>query len=146
VKPLVIGVGARGRGDDEAGIVVARAVAQVRSPDVDVIEQADPVDLVRLFEGRDLVVVVDAVAPADRPGAVSVLDASQFAGQPTGSSSHGFGVGSAIELARTLERLPARLVVVGIEVGSVARGQAMSPDVQRAIPAAVAEVWSALGG
>jgi hydrogenase maturation protease len=47
-------------------------------------------------------------------------------------SAHGFGVSEGIELARALKRLPAHLVVYGIEGRSFALGERLSPEVEAA--------------
>jgi hydrogenase maturation protease len=47
-------------------------------------------------------------------------------------STHGLGVGEAIELARTLNRMPNSLTVYGIEGGSFRTGVGLSPEVERA--------------
>ena len=53
------------------------------------------------------------------------------------ASTHTLGVGEAIELARALGRLPARIVLYGIEAESIAAGGDLTPAVARAVDEAV---------
>jgi hydrogenase maturation protease len=136
---LVVGLGQRERGDDGVGPAVAEALAAQRLPGVRVIEHEDPVRLLDEWAGADLVVVVDAVRSGQRPGTVRVLDAN---GDPMpdwtgGGGTHAFGLDAAVELARALDRLPARLVIVGVEAEQFRPGEPLSPAVAAAIgPAA----------
>jgi hydrogenase maturation protease len=52
-------------------------------------------------------------------------------------STHAFSVAEAVELARSLDQLPAHLVVYGIEGANFAAGVELSPAVEQAVEAAV---------
>jgi hydrogenase maturation protease len=70
-------------------------------------------------------------------------DAAGLAPLPAGvfrSSTHAFGVGDAVELARALGRLPRRVVVYGVEGAGFESGAPLSP----AVAAAVDDVVSRL--
>ena len=56
------------------------------------------------------------------------------------SSTHSFGVAEAVELARALGRLPARVVVFGIEGRDFTPGEGLSPDVDAAVDEVVRRV------
>jgi hydrogenase maturation protease len=80
-------------------------------------------------------VVVDAAQSGAAPGTVRRFDARS---QPLPvrslrSSTHAFGVPDAVELARSLDRLPGRLEVYAIEGTSFVAGDRMSPSVERAV-------------
>ena len=114
---LLIGLGNELRGDDAAGLLVARA-ARGRAAGIDVVESGgEPIDLLDSWEGFDDVVVADAVSSGAEPGTVHRIDAA--AGPlPTpfaSPSTHALGLAEAVELGRALDRLPTRLVVFGIE-------------------------------
>jgi hydrogenase maturation protease len=84
---------------------------------------------------------VDAVESGAAPGTLHRFDAG--AGPiPAGvfrSSTHAFGVGDAVELARVLGRLPGRVVVYGVEGGEFAAGEGLTAPVEAAVePAAQA--------
>ena len=119
---VVVGIGNRSRGDDGVGPLVAERVAALGLPGVRVLTEAEPLDLVEVLAAHDDVVVVDALAPRGHPGRVVVwsLDGPWPAGRggrPIGS--HGIGVLEAVELARALGGLAARLTVVGVEAGTL---------------------------
>ncbi len=144
MKPLVVGLGSVDRGDDAVGVLVVRQVAEV--PGVDVVEVSDPSRLVDLGAGRDVMVLVDAVSSGSAPGTVHVLEVGERA-LPIGSagaSTHWVGLGEVLELARVLDMLPARVVLVGIEAGSLEHGSGLSASVREAVPAAVRGVLELL--
>jgi hydrogenase maturation protease len=59
-------------------------------------------------------------------------------------STHCFNPADAIELGRTLERLPPRLIFYGIEAKCVEPGSPISRAVRHAIPEIVRRVWEEL--
>jgi hydrogenase maturation protease len=149
-RRLVVGVGNDLRGDDAAGLEVARRVRRAAPPGVEVLEASgDGAALMDLWAGADLAVVVDACVSGAEPGAVRRLDAASgplpaaFASR----STHAFGLAEAVEMARALGRLPARLVVFAIEGGDFEAGAGLTPAVARAVreagDAVLAELSSA---
>jgi hydrogenase maturation protease len=151
---LVVGLGHSDRGDDAVGAVVAREVAKVAGPSVEVLEQEDPTDLALVWAGREHVVVVDAMLSGGTPGTVRLLHTGAgrpplptdpWAGAGQGGT-HAFGLAAAVELSRALGRLPDDVTVVGVEAEGVEHGAPLSPRVAEAIPAAVAAVLGASTG
>ena len=148
VLPLVVGLGAPDRGDDAVGVVVARGVAARCLPGVDVVVHEDPTDLVELWTGRELVVVVDAVRSGAEPGSVVLLETGAVGerlpeaawGRTGRGGTHAFGLAAAVELARALRRLPPRVVLVGVEAISFEHGAPLSPPAAAAVPTAVDRV------
>lgn len=147
-RPLVVGLGSPDRGDDAVGVVVARAVAARHLPDVDVVAHEDPTDLVELWSGRELVVVVDAVRSGAEPGTLVVVETGAGGerlperawGRTGRGGTHAFGLAAAVELARALHRLPARVVLVGVEAASFDHGAPLSPAVGAAVHTALEAV------
>jgi hydrogenase maturation protease len=153
---LVVGLGSPDRGDDAIGPAVAAEVAQAVAErgiaGVHVVEHEDPTGLVDLLDptGRpagawDAVVVVDAMRSGSPPGAVTVLevglDGKDLASLgarllPGPAGTHGFGLAGAIELSRALDRLPPRVVAIGIEAVGFEHGAPLSAPVLAAIPRA----------
>lgn len=129
---LVIGVGHEFRGDDAVGLIVARQLKAMCPNGVTIIEaHTDGAALIEMWTGAGEVIIVDTVQSGAEPGRLHRFDVHQ---QPMpfqwfGCSTHGFNVAEAIELARTLDRLPPRLIVYGIEGTSFEIGQAVSPAV-----------------
>ena len=139
VRPLVIGVGNRWRGDDGVGPGTIEALAHLDGLDADLLTlDGEPARLVAAWQGRTFVVVVDAIVAGDPPGTVHVVtDLSRLPGAAPGASSHGGGVSEAVVLGRALEQLPDRLVVVGVEPATVGHGTGLSPMVAGSVDAAV---------
>jgi hydrogenase maturation protease len=130
----VVCVGNALRGDDGAGLVVAARLREL-APGADVREErGDPAAVMEAFEDVDELILVDAVCSGAPAGTVHTLDVGAgLARLPgSGASTHGLGLGEAIELARLLGRLPATVTLYGIEGGDFTRGAPPSPAAARA--------------
>ncbi|KYF79831.1 hydrogenase expression/formation protein hupD [Sorangium cellulosum] len=150
----IIGLGQRAAGDDAAGLAVLEALRRRAPPaGAELVEARDASALVSLLQTPAKVVIVDAVL-ASPPGEVLDLSPSDLAaGAPVPVSTHGLGVGQAIELARLAapDRLSPDIRIVGVSIGRPRRPRAsdelgLSPEVTEAVPRAVARVLSFLGG
>jgi hydrogenase maturation protease len=87
--------------------------------------------------------VIDAVSSGAEPGTVHRFDASRTplpASLRRASSTHALGLAEAIELGRALDRLPARVIVYGIEGERFEAGAALTPAVAAAVEAVAAAV------
>ena len=146
-EEVVIGLGNRLRGDDAAGLEVARLVKR-RAPDLRVVEhEREPSDLIDLLGGARLAIVIDALEGAE-PGGIRRFELGR--GQvperrSPGASTHALGLGEVIELARALNRLPERLVVFGLEAGRFDTGASLSPRLRPAVEEAADLVLAELG-
>ena len=112
---LIIGLGNPDRGDDAAGILVAR---RLRERGLNAIEHtAATLNLVDIWASSDHVIVVDAVVSGAVSGSVQVWDPWQDSLKSTvfRASTHEFGLADTIELARALDRLPYWIRIYGIE-------------------------------
>lgn len=153
-RTLVVGLGSIDRGDDAIGHVVAAriqdAVTAHGPAGVRVVVHDEPTALVEMMAGSDVAVIIDAMRSGARAGTVSVREVGR--GRPAlparmapgSAGTHGFGVAAAIELARALDRLPARVVVVGIEAVDLEHGRPLSAPVARAVPSAVEAILDIL--
>lgn len=139
---IVIGIGNPDRGDDAAGVLVAREVEGARA-----LEWADCSLLMELWDSHDDVVIVDAMSSGLPPGTVQRFDARD---EPLPvrafASSHAFGVAETIELARSLGKLPERLTVYGIEVSSMEVGAHPSEAIESAVTRVALEINASAGG
>jgi hydrogenase maturation protease len=140
---VVLGVGNPYRGDDAAGLAVAARLDGLTPPGVAVRACGqEPSRLLDAWAGSRAAVVVDAASSDARPGTVTRFDASHEA-VPAGvfrSSTHAFGVGDAIELARALGTLPAHVVVYAVEGESFAAGVGLTRVVDDAVGEVVRRV------
>jgi hydrogenase maturation protease len=141
VTAAVVCVGNRLRGDDAAGLEVARHLHGTLPEEVAITErEGEPTALIDTWEGVDALWVVDAVSSGSEPGTVHRLDAGErpLPPDPFRASTHHMSLAETVELARALGRLPARTVVYGIEGGSFGIGEELTPAVASAA-AAVAD-------
>ena len=141
---LVLGVGRRERGDDAVGPAVAERAMEL-VPEVTVVARVEPTELIDAWAGADLVVVTDAVRSGQPPGTVHVLHACHgpLPVRTGAGGTHGLGLAEMIELGRALQRLPAELVIVGVEAQQFGLGEPMSPHLEACVELAaraVAEV------
>ena len=137
---MVIGVGNSLRHDDAAGLAVAGGCAARRRARRGARAASSEGERLGLLElgRRARRGVARGRRPLGRaPGTIHRLDASSHgaarAADRGSSSTHAVGVGEAIELARALDRLPARVVVFGIEGRCFSAGEGLSPPVQAAV-------------
>lgn len=143
-RGLVIGVGNPDRGDDAAGLVVARGLARDAVGAIDVIEASgEPASLVASLDGAAWAILIDA-ASGIAPGTVERFNvaAAALPGEAFVCSTHAIGVAQALELARALSRLPPICIVYGIGGECFERGAALSDRVAAAIPIAESAVRS----
>lgn len=143
----VIGVGNDFRGDDGVGwAVVARLRDDARRTPLPAgtvlrTSDGDATRLMSTWEGGTAAIVIDAARSGSsaQPGSFQRFEldgAPQWsaAGQ---TSSHGFGLAAAFELAHALDRLPQTLIVYTIESAGFDLGIGLSRRVGAAVhPAA----------
>jgi hydrogenase maturation protease len=138
--PLVIGVGNAYRGDDAAGLLIARRVAAEAPGLARVVEESgEGAALLEAWRGAPFVVLCDAVQSGAPPGTVHRLEPAR-APVPTRFfhySTHAFSVAEAIELARALGELPPRMLVYGVEGADFAAGITLSLVVAGAVDTVV---------
>lgn len=146
-RRVIVGVGNRLRGDDRAGLEVAERLRARVPPDVEVIAlEGDPTPLLELLAEAELVLVVDAVSADAEPGTVYRFDAGAepIPGNVSGSSTHAFGVGETIELARALGELRARVLVYGIAAAELGAGEQLSAAVEAQLPSVAEQLLADL--
>jgi hydrogenase maturation protease len=143
----VIGVGNDFRHDDGVGWAVVARLAEraeerpLPSGTALLVCDGDPARLITLWEGTDLAIVVDAAhAHPGHPGRLHrlELDDGQLPRTSSATSSHGLGLGDAVQLARELDRLPGQLVVYAVEGADSSLGEGLSAPVA-AVVAPLAE-------
>ena len=143
----MVGVGNAYRGDDAVGLAVAERV-RARAEGVEVLAcEQEPIQLLDAWDGADLALLVDAVSSGAQPGTVHRLDATA-APLPAAvfrGSTHAFGVAEVVELGRALGRLPARLLVYGVEGRAFSAGDELTPAVADVVEPLVGELLEEAG-
>jgi hydrogenase maturation protease len=146
---IVIGVGNEYRRDDAAGLLVVRRLKEVAyefaadqgfTARLEIIEESgEGTALMDAWKGADVAIVVDAVYGEQEPGGIYRGEFSAAESSPPlpvnfyRHSTHAFGLGEAIELARSFGTLPLKVIVYGIEVVDVTAGLGLSPEVEESI-------------
>jgi hydrogenase maturation protease len=147
ITTRVIGIGNEMRHDDAVGLSVARALASLGLPGVEVFTSVgDPLDLIEKWRDSDRVLVIDASSCGQSPpGTIRRFNVHEenlpLAVFP--SSSHALGLAQSVELSRAMGSLPPELVVIAIEAGDVSFGTGLTPAVTAAADRLVAELEKA---
>lgn len=139
----VIGIGQSLRGDDAAGLAAVRIwqdtyQVRVARPNVQVeLAELPGIGLLGLLEGASVAILVDAVHSGAKAGTVFILTENQLEAFRDGAgSAHGWGVAETLSLRRKLmpSAIPGKLILIGIEAGQMNLGEALSPEVESALP------------
>lgn len=136
----IVGCGRWLRGDDQAGLLVAQALAGAELPLVRVILTESPCgDLPAESDGVRLLIVVDAAKPAPgvSPGTWTRIDYRRRPErieprQPAGDA-HQLSVDAALGLAEQLGTLPPAVWVYAVALGHCDYGTELTPAVQGAV-------------
>ncbi len=142
----LIGLGQELRGDDAAGLHALRLLA-ARYPELDACTvSGEMTGLLNAITEAEHAVVLDCVAmPAGSREPVIIDGLSCRLPRDHRSSTHGLGLPDAVELGRSLGKLPARLTVFGIPGHEFGLGEEMSEDTRAALAGLVKafEAWRA---
>jgi hydrogenase maturation protease len=140
---LILGVGNPLYGDDAVGVRAVQALQQRSDlpPDVTVVDGGtEGIGLIPLMETYRRVIVVDAVPMDEPPGTIRRFTWQDVRGitPERALSLHQSDLTEALVLAEALGSLPPELVIYGIQPHNSGWGEALSPEVQRALPVVVA--------
>jgi len=145
-SPLrIVGVGNDFRCDDAAGLMVVRRLKKLGC-DAELFESdGEGGAIVELISGCDRIIFVDATKCDTTPGTIVEHDLSA---EPlpiisVAETGHAFALAQAIEMARTLGRLPKECRFVGIEGEKFVHGTDISTAVQNAVAKVATELMRA---
>jgi hydrogenase maturation protease len=147
---LVVGVGSP-HGDDRVGWEVLAALdAGLRLEPLPGVVRTCVSDrpgagLVALLRGAQRVILVDAARVQGEPAGALLWMRPDQVHASAAASSHGFGVGQALGLARALGELPRDVRVLAIS-GERFDGDQLSKPVRGAVPRAVRAIRASLLG
>ena len=140
---LLIGIGNEYRNDDAVGLWIARKIRDKKLPSIVVKEESgEGAALMEAWQGCQNVIIVDAVKSDAEPGTVFRIDAKKES-VPVKLfhySTHAFGVAEAIELARTMNTLPQRILLFGIEGKISTAGTNISPVALKATKQVIKQI------
>ncbi len=134
---IVVGFGHSERQDDGVGPYVAQRLCEEGLAAV--VYEGEGSGLLDLWEGRPACLVIDAIsdnkADAAAPGSLRLFTGFDDPGLAQASfvhSSHRMGLPEAIALGKALDRLPLRLITIGIVGTDFGFGDRLSPPVGKA--------------
>lgn len=140
---LVLCIGNPDRGDDGAGPAVAKALAGALPPNAALmVRSGDMLAMIEDWEGFDALVCIDAAAGGSEPGRIHRIDLAEqdLPRDMAFLSSHAFGLGEGIALARTLGLAPPVIIVYAIEGQSFDGATQMTAPVATAVAPAAARI------
>ena len=121
-------------GDDSLGLEIIKRLEARGGCPCPLRSLAHPLALMEILETAGAVLLVDAVSSHMPPGSLHwvPLSSSEIEIRTLASlSSHGWGFAQTLELANALGRRIPRLVILGIEIGTVGVGEPRSPAVEQ---------------
>ena len=140
----VVALGNPDRGDDGAAILAARELGE----DAETILAGRPgADLLELLTPERPCILVDVTVSGSPPGTLHQVPLEKLSPDILPDlrlSTHGFGPGEALALARTLGRPLPRGVFLGIEGESFHLGADLSPAVEAGLPRLESRIRQAL--
>ena len=151
--PLVVGIGNILLRDEGVGVrVVLELERRVADGQLDVPPGTRFIDggtlgleLLPLIASASALVLVDAVNLGQSPGSVTVIRGDAIEGTLAGHvSPHQVGVGDLVAAARLMGVFPAAASLVGIKPAEIDIGLDLTPEVEAAVPDAMARVCTEL--
>lgn len=137
----VIAIGNPFYGDDGIGSAVLEEIRREGLlPEADLVDiRTDALALLDHLQMDGGNVVVDAARMGLAPGEVAAFrpDEAGMRIREDQLSLHGFGLAEAFDLARGLQKLPPRVLIVGVEPECVAADRGLSAKVAAAVPLVV---------
>jgi hydrogenase maturation protease len=132
---LFVGIGNVLQGDDGLGVRAAEIMEKLPLPhDVEVHECGTALlELARFLEGREVVVVVDAIDAHAEPGTVFRLKPEHLERPSTPISLHELDLSHALDEARLLGREPEKVFIVAVQIADLSRALTLSLPVEGAL-------------
>lgn len=146
MKTLIIGVGSPILGDDGVGIEIGRRCKELFSQNKDVrtVEiGTGGLSLLDMVPGYDRLILLDAVISGAPAGTIQVLTEAALSGTVHLGAGHEADLATTLALGRKLagQPLPRHVYIVTVEVREItAFSENLSPEIQAAVPKAVAAV------
>ncbi len=141
----LVGIGSP-HGDDWAGWVAVEMLRPRLPAAVASYLIGGAFDLLEILEGHDVVFLVDAAAPAGKPGTIrSFTWPCPVSALPSCLSTHGMGLVEALRLAEALGSLPRHLRIHTIEARDASAGAPLSEEVAQGLETLVEDLLLGIG-
>lgn len=142
----IVGCGRWLRRDDQAGLIVARALAKLPPPGCRVYDtEAPAMDIPNVLEGSRLLIIVDAARSAvgHPPGSFARMDYWQHKDHLATrcrTDTHTLSVDMALSLAAEIGDLPPDVWIYAVTAEDCGYGEDLSPCVAAAVPDVIARI------
>jgi hydrogenase maturation protease len=151
MKTIVLGIGNPILSDDGAGIKVVREIGKaLDDPQVTISEtSAAGLSLLDSIVGYDKVIIIDAIqTKKGKVGQIYRMKPEDFSFTKHFSSPHQINLVTALELGKMLNfEMPQEISIFAVEAKDITSfSESCTPEVERAIPAAVKIVLEELVG
>ncbi len=137
----VIGLGNILLRDEGVGVHVANAIKQryTFTPEVEIIDGGTMgLDLLPVFEGRDRVLIIDAVDFQKEPGHIGVIENENIPSVLNSKLSvHHINLTDVIYASKLMNILPSEIFLVGIQPESLDAGLDMTDTINKKINALI---------
>lgn len=132
--PLIIGIGNEFRGDDAAGILIARKLKN-DFPEIEIIEFFEiELDLIDYFKKYDNIIIIDALkSHKSEAGTIEIFEITEnfeFTSLQY-FSSHSISLSDVLKFSKILNCLPKKLIIIGINSTNFEMGSHISFDIER---------------
>lgn len=143
---LIVGIGSD-HGDDQAGLLVAQALADHAWPECEIRAARSPSDLLGWLVDRERLVLCDACRGGGAAGSIRhwTWPAGELL-QCRWSGTHDLSLPGVLALARELDWLPPRVDIWGIESNGSTQDSQLSSSVERAVNRVAHEILTELSG
>lgn len=133
MKPLIVGVGNKSRGDDAIGLLAVDWL-KATHPDLAVYKSVSG-DLTTVLDhwcDTDLVIFIDAVKGGIEPGSLVVVEGEELPDMDSSqlTTSHGFSVADVVRMGQILECIPESIELIGVAGNDWEINSPMSYDLQ----------------
>lgn len=134
---VIVGIGSP-HGDDQLGWVVVDRLRPRLPAGITADKVNGGLELLECLDGHDAAAIIDAAAPAGRPGTVRSFAWPSAELTPCALwSTHGLGLVQALQLAETLGSLPGHVRIYTIEARDISPCAALSRNVAGRLDALV---------
>ena len=144
MKALVLGIGNLLIGDEGVG---CKAVEEITSryqlpPEVECIDGGTAgFELLSLFDGKGLVILIDALRNDMEPGTSVMIEGEDVPKAfLTSISPHQLGISDVLAAAQLTENLPEHLILFGIEPKELEVGIGLTPEVEAGMEKVISAV------
>lgn len=142
---IVVGIGHPFRGDDALGPKVITLLKPLLPSQVDSKTiLGDIADLLDIFENYSQIFLVDAIVTQQRPIGTRYRfegDSLKQFSDRCRSSTHAFDISQALEIASSLQLIPKKLVIYGIESQNFSPSEELSAEVATSLQPLVNDLY-----